>query len=118
MNKLFETKKPEPAKEEINSENTEYCLTASNVANRLNVSVKTLTNWYKWQADDSIEKPDEFPRLPSYFQTRSNGPRLWRECDMEQLFAFKQWVPKGRGGVMGAINQQYWRGHTIEPEDD
>lgn len=83
-------------------------LSASRVANSLDISVKTLTNWYKWYLDDSIEKPDDFPKLPDYLQEHVGGPRFWTEADVEQLREFQAWIPRGRGGVMGRISSQYY----------
>jgi hypothetical protein len=83
-------------------------LTASNVANKLNISVKTLTTWYKWYYDNTIEKPKDFPKLPEYIQDHVNGPRYWTESDVKKLEEFKSWIPRGRAGVMGKINSKYW----------
>ena len=86
----------------------ENLLTASEVANKLNVSVKTLTNWYIWQNDSSIEKPEEYPHLPMYTQKRKNGPRFWTNDDVERLVEFRDWLPRGRNGVMGKVSNRYW----------
>ena len=83
-------------------------LTASNVANKLNISVKTLTNWYKWAFDDAIQKPENYPKLPEYTQSYQRGPRLWTESDVEQLKLFQSWLPRGRNGVMGEVSSKYW----------
>ena len=82
-------------------------LTASKVANRLDIAVKTLTNWYKWYSDETIEKPEKFPKLPMYTQEHKNGPRYWSESDIEELRKFKEWLPRGRAGVMGAVSCKY-----------
>lgn len=83
-------------------------LTASRVANELNISVKTLTNWYKWFNDDSIEKPQNYPHLPMYIQKTERSPRLWKYEDITQLKEFQNWIPRGRHGVMGKISCKYW----------
>lgn len=83
-------------------------LTATEVSQRLNVSVKTLTGWYQWYNDKSIDKPENVPVLPSYRQTHERAPRQWNPDDIPQLLEFKEWVPKGRNGVMGRMNQKYW----------
>lgn len=97
--------------------NKDGLLTACKVSQRLDVSVKTLTNWYKWYYDDTIEKPKDFPALPEYIQDRPNGPRYWLEEDIKQLRKFKNWVPRGRNGVMGRINEVYWSKNKKKSED-
>lgn len=87
--------------------NNTNMLTASKVANQLDIAVKTLTNWYKWYQDSSIEKPEDFPRLPEYIQTHKNGPRYWTQEDVEQLKKFQAWIPRGRNGLMGAVSCKY-----------
>ena len=88
--------------------NNKKMLTASNVANELNISVKTLTNWYKWFYDDSIKKPENYPKLPNYTQLYERGPRMWTESDIEKLREFQTWLPRGRSGVMGEVSSKYW----------
>jgi hypothetical protein len=83
-------------------------LTASKVCNRLDISSRTLDNWYKYMLDDSIEKPAKMPVLPMYIQESIRGPRYWRPEDIPQMKKFKEWVPHGRHGVMGAVNERYW----------
>lgn len=87
--------------------NTEGMLTASKVANALDISPKTLNNWYKWYFDSAIEKPENFPHLPEYIQLHMNGPRYWTNEDVEKLRIFQSWLPKGRAGVMGAVSCKY-----------
>lgn len=84
-------------------------LTASQVANKLGVSVKTLTTWYAFYNDSSIEKPKNMPQLPMYVQEHVQGPRYWNKADIEKLKKFRDWVPRGRNGVMGSINNKYWK---------
>ena len=83
-------------------------LTACRVAQRLDVSVKTLTNWYKWYNDDTIQKPSDCPPLPDYIQERPGAIRYWLAEDISKLRKFKKWIPHGRNGVMGKINEVYW----------
>ena len=89
-------------------------LSATQVAAKLGITVKTLTTWYKWYNDNMLkhfirnEQPIDCPILPPYTQTKLNSPRYWDESNMEQLIKFKNWVPKGRGGVMGNVNAKSW----------
>lgn len=82
-------------------------LTAAKVACQLDVSTKTLTNWYKFYHSD-CEKPDNMPELPEYEQAYEKAPRYWNPEDIPKLMAFKEWIPKGRHGVMGEINITCW----------
>lgn len=83
-------------------------LTAGAVCLRVGVSTKTLNNWYAWYLDPDMEKPESTPELPMYVQDREKGPRYWSEESVEKLIAFKEWLPKGRNGVMGRFNERYW----------
>jgi hypothetical protein len=92
-------------------------LTASKVAQCLDISVKTLNNWYIWFYDDNIEKPKDFPKLPDYIQNYPRGPRYWTPEDIIQLKQFQDWRPTGRAGVMGAVSERYYsRKHTEKEE--
>ena len=59
--------------------------------------------------NSDLEKPDDMPKLPKYIQYRPRGPRYWKQSDIPALLAFKEWVPKGRSGVMGRINECFLR---------
>lgn len=87
--------------------NGEAVMSATKVTQALDISARTLDNWYKYYHSD-IEKPDDMPTLPEYYQSRYKGPRYWKVSDISALQAFKDWIPRGRGGVMGRINERYW----------
>ena len=91
---------------------------ASYVANKLNISTKTLNNWYKWYQDSTIEKPEDFPALPEFIQESVRGPRYWTESDIKQLKKFQEWLPHGRNGVMGAVSRQYWSKKVTEKQTE
>jgi hypothetical protein len=91
-------------------------LSASEVSRELNVSVKTLTGWYKWYTSE-IPKPENVPTLPMYVQEHERSPRLWNPDDLDTLKKFKEWVPRGRNGVMGRINEQYWSKKNKKSEE-
>ena len=82
-------------------------LTASKVANQVDVSTKTLTTWYKFYESD-LPKPDDMPELPKYEQAYEKAPRYWNPEDIPKIIAFKEWIPRGPHGVMGAININSW----------
>ena len=88
-------------------------LGATKVAARLDISVASLNNWYRWYFSD-CEKPENMPELPKYIQHHARGARKWKEEDIEKLQKFKDWIPKGRGGVMGDWNAQFWGERGIQ----
>jgi predicted DNA-binding transcriptional regulator AlpA len=92
----------------MNMADFEKNLTASQVAQKVGVSVKTLNGWYGWVRDDSFKKPDDLPALPDYIQIGSRGVRLWSKNDIKLLKKFGAALPKGRNGVMGEYNQKFW----------
>ena len=83
-------------------------LTASKVAQKLDISVATLNNGYGWYNDTSMYRPDNCPELPMYIQATPHGPRYWDQEALTKLRRFKRWIPKGRAGVMGAYNAKAW----------
>lgn len=97
-------------------------LTASRVAGMLDISVRTLTNWYKWYNDPNQVKPKDCPKLPQYMQKNKNSPRYWTRDAVYEIEKFRDWVPKGRNGVMGRVNEQYWsktyRDHKAEDSNN
>lgn len=86
----------------------ENLLTATKVAQHLDISVPTLNNWYKWYNNPDFEKPEDTPELPSYIQQGKRGTRYWNKKDLPKLVKFKEWMPRGRAGVMGESNAQFW----------
>lgn len=82
-------------------------LSVTKVVQQLDISARTLDSWYKYY-NGNYEKPNDMPTLPPYTQSRPRGPRFWKQSDMPALQAFKEWVPKGRGGVMGRVNEHNW----------
>jgi hypothetical protein len=81
-------------------------LTANKVAMIIDVSTKTLSSWYKWY--NTYDVPLNCPLLPDYQQASIKGRRYWDKADIPLLLAFKEYIPKGRNGVMGNHNAQYW----------
>lgn len=86
----------------------ENLLTATKVAQHLDISVPTLNNWYKWYNNQEFEKPENTPELPEYTQEGKRGTRYWDKVDLPKLVQFKKWIPRGRAGVMGESNAQFW----------
>ena len=83
-------------------------LTATKVAQHLDISVPTLNNWYKWYNNPQYEKPKDVPVLPKYEQNGVRATRYWDSKDLPLLEEFQRWVPRGRAGIMGDYNAQFW----------
>lgn len=81
---------------------------ANKIAQFLDISVGTLNVWYKWYEDERFEKPEGVPPLPLYEQAGPRRPRYWSEDVLLDLKRFKDWLPKGRGGIMGDLNARNW----------
>lgn len=82
----------------------------------LGIAPTTLANWYKYiNETPQQEIPENCPGLPPYIQETPKGPKYWHAIDLHKLYAFQQWVPKGRGGKMGRINQRYWSKKFYNP---
>ena len=83
-------------------------LSATKVAQHLDISVPTLNSWYKWYLNDEFKKPKGVPTLPKYEQSGPRAVRYWDPKDLPLLEEFQRWIPKGRGGLMGSMNARYW----------
>lgn len=83
-------------------------LTATKVTQHLDISVATLNNWYKWYNNQDYIKPKDTPELPMFEQNGKRAIRYWKEEDLPKLIKFRDWLPKGRGGVMGDYSARFW----------
>lgn len=83
-------------------------LSSTQVSQFLNTRVDTIFTWYKWYNDPEVEKPANTPPLPPYLQAHPRAPRYWKIEDLAALQDFKNWVPKGRAGLMGKYNAKNW----------
>ena len=82
--------------------------TAIKVCQQLDISPQTLNNWYRWYVSPDYSKPEGMPELPSYIQNGPRTTRYWTEEGVKKLKQFKDWLPKGRGGVMGEYSARFW----------
>ena len=69
------------------------------LAMRIDSSVQTINNWYKWKR----ENPDTelASILPDYIQEGNRQTRYWDTEDIWKLVQFKTAIVHGRNGVMG-----------------
>lgn len=80
-------------------------LTSTQVAVLIGVSEPTLNFWYRFKR----EHPDnEYAKLlPEFTRSAERQQRFWNRTDIYKLIEFKNAIPKGRNGIMGAVTQRY-----------
>ena len=69
------------------------------LAMRIDSSVQTINNWYKWKR----ENPDHelSALLPEYVQEGNRQTRYWNTADIWKFIEFKTAIVHGRNGIMG-----------------
>lgn len=69
------------------------------LAMRIDSSVQTINNWYKWKRDN----PDHelATLLPDYIQEGARQTRYWDTKDIWKFIEFKTAIVHGRNGIMG-----------------
>jgi len=84
-------------------------LTQTQVCYLLGIEVRTIRRWYEYiNTTPPEEIPETCPGLPTPTIAGKNGQKFFTQTDLHQLYDFQQWIPKGRGGVMGRISEQHW----------
>ena len=77
-------------------------MTTIKICDLLNITPATLRTWYKWYNTKEIDCPE----LP---KPKKTGTKYdWSPDDLGKLIVFKDWMPRGRNGVMGRINEGHW----------
>lgn len=85
-------------------------LTKIEVCYLLGISPRTLINWYRYIENTPAEElPKGCPGLPPYIIKEDGKTKLWHGIHLHNLMDFKEWIPRGRNGVMGVVSQTYWR---------
>lgn len=87
--------------------NSDKYVNAIKLSQYLNVSVPTINIWYKWYYGD-FEKPKNVPELPMFESRGARQTRYWKVEDLPKIKAFKDWLPRGKKGVMGAYTVNFW----------
>lgn len=82
------------------------------------VSVKTINYWYWFKK----KFPDnEYAKLlPEYIQQGGRQTRYWKREEVWKVITFKQAIPRGRNGAMGAITHKLYQKKEkyIDDEDE
>ena len=73
------------------------------VAKELDVSIYTITNWYKWESKliRTSEIKQRFLPIPTKIRYAKGQPNYWSFEQIEQLREFKDNMIKGRNGMFG-----------------
>ncbi len=83
----------------------EKMLNALEVCLLVKCSYNALNYWYRFKR---LNPDNEYAQLlPDYAQEQERQERLWKQSDVEKILEFKNSVPQGRNGIMGAITQKY-----------
>ena len=77
------------------------------VAVLIESSVTTISSSYRWK---KLNPDNEYAQmLPDFERHGAHRARYWRYADIPKLIEFKNAIPQGRNGVMGAVTQAYCR---------
>lgn len=77
----------------------EYKIKIEELAMRIDSSVQTINNWYKWKRDNPENELAQI--LPEYEQEGNRQTRYWNTEDIWKMIEFKKAIIHGRNGVMG-----------------
>lgn len=66
------------------------------------ISQATLRTWMQWDKETDVPHP----QLPKPKKVGSKYE--WERSDVDKLILFKTWLPRGRNGLMGRINEIHW----------
>ena len=69
------------------------------LAMRIDSSVQTINNWYKWKRENPEHKLASL--LPDYIQEGNRQTRYWNLKDIWMFIEFKTNITRGRNGIMG-----------------
>lgn len=70
------------------------------LAMRIDSSVQTINNWYKWKREHHDNELASL--LPDYIQEGVRQTRYWNYSDIWKFIEFKQAIVHGRNGIMGS----------------
>ena len=79
-------------------------INVTTVAFLVGVTVQTVTSWYKWK---ELNPDHELAKLLPNYTRGTRNARLWDKADIWKLIKFKDSIPQGRNGLMGAVTQKY-----------
>lgn len=79
----------------------------------VDVSVTTITRWYKWWESTEIEKPADLILPPYYYKDRRKT-KFFKRSDIVHLEDFRDKVQTVHRGVMANFNASYQWGKRGE----
>lgn len=83
----------------------EMRLKINEVALLLDISTKTIDNWYMWKRKNKEHKLAKL--LPDFHPEGNRQTRYWKMMDIPKLIEFKNTIPHGRNGILGDVTQKY-----------
>lgn len=91
-------------------------LTQAGVARELNVTPRTVRLWYEYV--EEFGPHPSMPKLPPYetIETGKNRTYLWDADDLPLLIAYRDAMPKTRGGFMAEITNKYRKSSTDQED--
>ena len=81
-----------------------YKIKIEEVAMRIDSSIQTINNWYKWRREHPEDENAKL--LPDYIQEGNRQTRYWDSDDLWKFIEFKKTIIRGRNGIMGEITQR------------
>ena len=88
-------------------EEEERLLKAVEVAYLVDISLQTLSSWYRWKTLNPNHERAQM--LPEFIRKGNKNTRYWKQSDIPRLIEFKATIPQGRYGLMGEVTQKYCR---------
>ena len=91
-------------------------LNVQEVAVLIKSSVPTISAWYRWKRLDPNHELAQM--LPEFERHGAHRTRYWKYSDIPKLFEFKNAIPQGRNGIMGAVTQKYCKNSKWHNSDE
>lgn len=89
----------------------EKLYSADEVCKELNITIYTLSNWYRWQTKQLESGNAKEPYLPEPIRIPNvkGRPRRWDKAMLTQLKEFKKNIVVGRNGVYGVYSNPLYK---------
>lgn len=89
----------------------EKLYSADEICKELNITIYTLSNWYRWQTKQIKNQNVKEPYLPEPIRVMNvkGRPRRWNKDMLAQLKEFKKNLVVGRNGVYGMYSNPLYK---------
>ena len=84
---------------------------ASQVCEKLGITIYTLTNWYNWQRKGLRDGLCKTPYLPEPIRQQNvkGKPRMWTDEMIKKLAEYQKGIVTGRNGSYGMYSNPYYK---------